>query len=230
MDGIEGVNCKTLEAVHCSWCTGVVTIEVLMLTIEGSSLMRLVVVDSGSSSEPDSIEAIERHIREIGQHDEEVMSGLRLLGRRCIYCKMLGVSNEGVDGRHAYRQCLVAADDELGCSYSDFEGWRVDLQLPDYMHCFWCGLPQTICEVAEFGGSYTYPDVMLPMLFVLHRHRMLVPILQRQLGYRGRTEKDLMEWLMGIAEEIGEDQMQASKVFRCLAMTYWQVEQDDMVR
>ena len=186
MDGIDGVDCKTLDAIYCDRCA-----RGVMVVVREVYQSQAIPVDPTDSLE--GLVAIETRTREIGQYDEEVMEGLRRLGRRCIYCEMLQVTSREGGNTHAYQECPVAVSDGLRCSYEDFQNWWSDLQLHDYMHCFQCGLPQTICKVAEFGGVCAYPDVMLPVLFVLHRHGKLVPTLHHQLGYDGQTEEDLME-------------------------------------
>ena len=69
------------------------------------------------------------------------MEAIQLLSRRCVYYEVtVPVAALKVAKPHRYYKCLHAAASTAKCGYDKFRGWRKQLQLPEYLYCWFCGL------------------------------------------------------------------------------------------
>jgi hypothetical protein len=149
-----------------------------------------------------------------------MMEAVQLLGRGCMYCEVMqegGVRGVELAEPPGYRQYLLAGS---GCGYDEFLRWREGLVLPEYLHCWFCGLPQWACEVSAGGVGCLWPDVVLPVVFVLQQTGHFGDYLAEGLGYQGQSEQDFREWVAGVAEGSGREETNLTKVFRGFAGLY----------
>jgi hypothetical protein len=159
------------------------------------------------------------------------MEAIQLLSRRCVYCEVT-VSAAALEAAepHGYHKCLQAAASTARCGYESFRGWRKQLQLPEYLHCWFCGLPQWACQVKGVGERCSWPDVVLPVVYVLHKKGFFAEHVGAGLGYRGQSDADLREWLGSVVEGSGREETYLTAAFRRFAKLYIDIDDEGVNR
>jgi superfamily II DNA helicase RecQ len=148
--------------------------------------------------EADGSEVIGARLAEIVKSDELVIRVMDRLKRRCLYCELTRKGRR--DSVHMYEQCVYA---EMGqCGYSAYQRWRESVDFGKASHCWKCGLSQKMCRGLERQIGCEYPDVMLPSIFILHQSGDFQGTAEI-VGFHGEGDRDLWEWISGVAEGFG---------------------------
>jgi hypothetical protein len=217
MDGQEAAksaNCEEIDGVWCDCCKRLLQSELLQLP-------GLPVAEE-SQQEQDGSEMIAQRFRQIGDDMDTMMRVLNKLGRRCVYCEVVFRGTSEDDG-HEFAKCMQAEQDQHGADFSSWKIWRSKLKLPEdeYSHCWRCGLPQSMCSaVTQDEAECLYPDIMLPVIFVLLRHGRLDSKIKNDFGFRGKGEADLMAWLGRTEICFNGKETPMYKIFRWFAREY----------
>ena len=211
---VEAASCESIDGVWCDCCTEAFQCDPPQL----SGFSGLAVV----KKEPGGSEMIAERFRVMGDELDAVMSVLNKLGRRCVYCEVAFRGTIADDG-HAYAECQTALEDRRGADFASWKRWRKRLRLPgdEYSHCWRCGLPQSIC-LAMVGDDTecAYPDIVLPVIFLLLKHGRLDSKLRQEFGFQGKSDSDFMTWLG--QEEVCFDGKETpiNRIFRWFALEY----------
>jgi hypothetical protein len=68
--------------------------------------------------------------------------------------------------------------------------------------------------VKGVGERYSWPDVVLPVVYVLYKKGLFTEHIAAGLGYRGQSDADLREWLGSIVEGSGREETYLTAAFR----------------
>ncbi|OBT70627.1 hypothetical protein VF21_10672, partial [Pseudogymnoascus sp. 05NY08] len=189
MDGLSDVDagsCESIDGVWCDYC-------MKAFQCDPPQLLGLAV----AKEEPSGSQMIAERFQIIGRELDAVMRVLGKLGRRCVYCEVV-FRGTAMDDGHEYPNCQKALADERGADFASWRQWRKRLRLPEdeYSHCWRCRLPQSIClAMVEADADCAYPDIVLPVIFLLVKHGRLDSKLQDEFGYQGKSDTDFMTWL-----------------------------------
>jgi hypothetical protein len=99
------------------------------------------VKETDAEEEESRSKVVQARLRQEGAADEVMIRAVQLLSRQCVYCEVTqeqGAKALEAAEAHRYCECEVAS---AGCQYKDFRAWRTRLQLLEYLHCWFCGLP-----------------------------------------------------------------------------------------
>ncbi|KFY03551.1 hypothetical protein V490_00144 [Pseudogymnoascus sp. VKM F-3557] len=214
MDGLSDVDagsCESIDGVWCDYC-------MKAFQCDPPQLLGLAV----AKEEPSGSQIIAERFQIIGGELDAVMRVLGKLGRRCVYCEVV-FRGTAVDDGHEYPNCPKALEDERGADFSSWRRWRKRLRLPEdeYSHCWRCGLPQSIClAMVEADADCAYPDIVLPVIFLLLQHGRLDSKLQNEFGYQGKSDTDFMVWLGREEVCFNGKETPINKIFRWFALEY----------
>lgn len=210
LDGhIEGTDCLTTDSIHCDRCQEL---------LEQQS--------SGSDSGPESgAKAIYQALRAETQREEQLERFHQLLQAHCVYCQLIREEGEGES--HCHRDCPYAA--EKGCDIQAYRQWRSRLKLAKRDQCFRCGLSQRVCTAVEEQRQCTYPHLILPGLFFLHKVGQLLEICQ-EVGFQGeegRQRQWQWQWLNQEGEGLfGRREVNWMRVWRRVGEIYCEIEDE----
>ena len=203
MDGLDKVDCAAIDGVPCDYC----------LRADGQAAPG---PEGDEAEEESGRQAVQEKLRQQGQADRVMREAVQRLSGRCIYCEVL---QEKLVEAHGYDECQLAVGG--GCGYEGFLVWREGLVLPEYLQCWNCGLPQWVCPVGGGGGRQClWPDVVLPVVYILEQKRFFAEHIGAELGYRGESSRDLQEWLGSVAEGSGREEIYLTQAFRRFARIY----------
>ena len=175
------VDCSSIDGILCDYCT-----EAFQAQAADSGREE---VEGGTEEESGAV-VIQRKLRREGISDKVMMEAVQLLSRGCVYCEVAAL--EAVEP-HGYHECLQAAVSRPKCEYEAFREWRKELQLLEYLYCWFCGLPQWACQVQGVGERCLWPDVVLPVVYLLQKKGYFVEHIGSGLGYRGQSDDDFRE-------------------------------------
>ena len=70
------------------------------------------------------------------------------------------------------------------------------------------------------GERCLWPDVVLPVVYLLQKKGYFVEHIGSGLGYRGQSDDDFREWLRSVAEGSGREETYLTLAFRRFAELY----------
>jgi hypothetical protein len=74
--------------------------------------------------------------------------------------------------------------------------------------------------VEEARKKCLWPDVVLPVVYVLKQKGLFIEYVGSELGYQGSSEQDLREWLGSIVEGSGREETYLTQAFKRFAELY----------
>jgi superfamily II DNA helicase RecQ len=213
MDGLDNeVDCEAIDGILCDYCS-----IAFQQSVPGQEETK---VKEEEDEEKSGSKVVQEKLAQEGKADAVLIEAVQRLSRRCVYCEV--TQEQGAEALeaaepHGYYECELAS---VGCKYEDFRAWRKELQLPEYLHCWLCGLPQWVCQVGEARETCLWPDVVLPVVYVLKQKGLFIEYVGSELGYQGSSEQDLREWLGSIVEGSGRDETYLTQAFQRFAELY----------
>ena len=175
------------------------------------------VVVPAVSAAQDGVSLVQTRAMTQAAIEDDTLWLLRYYQHRCIYCDAIAEGLQSFAASHTYIDCRNATADSAELLYSSFRTWHRVIRFAPYSSCFCCGLAQRYCEAAETGRRCNYPDTLLPLLFLTHQQRQLVPQLRQQLGYRGTIDAVLGQFLGGLADASDRHTTWAQVIFNFYA-------------
>jgi superfamily II DNA helicase RecQ len=129
---------------------------------------------------------------------EQIHQVMRLLGRSCVFCRLI-YGPQNCDGvlEHSYDECVEAQED--GASIKEFFVWRKQVRLSEKV-CWQCGFGRMFCRGPNEVSECEYPDIVFPGVFILYKIGYLIDII-RDLGFSGSYEEGF--WVWAIKIELG---------------------------
>jgi hypothetical protein len=141
------------------------------------------------------------------------------LSRHCIYCEVTGAPQSY--STHWHKTCFRSKGiaDELG--YSESVEWQVRMDQFRQGICRWCKKGVDQCGLRDsLSITCRYGDIIMPVLFILHRQGWLASWIVRE-GYQvGFGVAQLQRWLNERSDLGGWSRTRAIESFEGYAMGF----------
>ncbi len=191
-----GVTCQSIDGIQCDFCRK-----------QAAKAMEV-------AKARQELAAHRSRLVEEATEQERLEAMLDVLSDICIYCLQAG---EDEWESHRYVNCLKCIGEDGNESYVDFQAWRRQLRFSAYSHCYWCGLPQTICHRNNGERDCQWPDVVLAVIFCGLRAQQLVPFILHHFRVELQTEQQLLLWLVKSSYWNGADTSHIMMVFKLVS-------------